>query len=144
EQLEKIQFGDLVTEKKEKAADFEVSDDKGAHVVAADAGGKPLFDGWIGKSVSGFTMIRPANKDQVWQATGLFKYTYAREPKAWRDHAMLSFNKDDVKRLTVESAVQQSTQKIVLERLPPAAAAPGDKPADKPAPEAKWKVVEST
>src|SRR5437870_12717954 len=60
EQLEKIAFADLVSEKKDRFADYEVSDDKGAHVVAKDAGGKPLFDGWIGKSAAGFTMVRPA------------------------------------------------------------------------------------
>src|SRR4051812_36623552 len=33
EQLEKLSFGDLVTEKKEKFTEMEVGDDKGAHVV---------------------------------------------------------------------------------------------------------------
>src|SRR5262245_17694335 len=46
EQLEKLQFGDLVTEKKEKFADLEVSDDKGAHVIARGDGGKVLLDAW--------------------------------------------------------------------------------------------------
>lgn len=139
EQLEKTQFGDLVTEKKERFADLEVSEEKGAHVVARDGGGKVLLDAWIGKSVSGFTMVRPADKDQVWQATGIFKYTYAKDTKNWRDHTVLSFGRDDTDRLAVEAGAQ----KVVLEKLPPPADAAKDN--DKAAAtEAKWKVVEST
>lgn len=139
DQLEKIGFADIVTEKKDKHADLEVSEDKGAHVVAKDGAGKALFDAWIGKSASGFTMVRPQGKDVVWQATGLFKYTYAKEAKQWRDHAVLAFNKDDATRLTVEAA----GQKLALEKVPSAQpAAEKDKPA--PPQEARWKVIEST
>jgi hypothetical protein len=142
EQLEKLSWGDLVTQKKEKQAELEVSDDRGAHVVAKDAAGKVLFDGWIGKSASGFTMVRPAgsfDKGEAWQATGLFKYTYAREAKAWRDHTILDFNKDDASRL----AVEHGGEKLVLEKVTPPAP---DK--DKPEPnkakeEARWRVVDA-
>lgn len=138
EQLEKIGYGDLVTEKPEKFEDLEVSDGKGAHVVAKDGAGKALFDGWIGKSVSGFTMVRPSAKPEVWQATGLYKYTYARDAKSWRDHTMLDFNKDDVSRLTVEAG----GQKLVLDKV---AAAADDKPKPgEPPQETRWKVVEAT
>ena len=139
DQLEKVGFGDLVTEKKEKFADLEVSDDKGVHVVARGDGDKVLFDGWIGKAVSGFTMVRPGGKDQAWQATGLFKYTFSKEAKVWRDHVILSFSRDDASRL----AVEQAGQKLVLDKLPPPAADKDGEPP-KPAPEARWKVVEST
>ncbi len=130
EQLEKLGFGDVVTENAGKFGELEVSDDKGAHVIARGDGGKVLFDAWLGKSSSGFTMLRPTGKQEVWQASGLFKYTFAKEPKQWRDHTVLDVNKDEVGKLTVEG----DGQKLVLERIPP---------AEKNA-EAKWKVVEST
>jgi hypothetical protein len=139
DQLEKAAFGDLVTVKKVMFADLEVRDEKGVHVVARGDGGKGLFDGWVGKAVSGFTMVRPGGKDQVWQATGLFKYTFAKESKVWRDHVILSFARDDTSRL----AVEQAGQRLILEKLPPPAADKDGEPA-KPAPEARWKVVEST
>jgi hypothetical protein len=140
EQLEKISFGDLVTQKAEKFEDLEVSDGKGAHVVAKDAGGKVLFDGWIGKSVAGFTMVRPGDKAEVWQATGLYKYTYGREAKAWRDHTIFEFNKDDVSRLAIEGG----GQKLVLEKVPSEKkdATPEGQP--KLPQEARWKVMDAT
>ncbi|MSP62323.1 MAG: DUF4340 domain-containing protein [Myxococcales bacterium] len=130
EQLEKTTYGDIVTELPAKHAEFEVSDDKGAHVVAKDAAGKVLFDALLGKATSGFTMLRPAGKNEVWQASGLFKYTYAKDAKGWRDHTIFEFTKDDVSKLVVEAG----TQKLVLEKI-----AATDKAAD-----AKWKVLESS
>jgi hypothetical protein len=130
EQLEKTTFADVVTENTEKFKDLEVSDDKGAHVIARGEGGKVLFDAWLGKSSSGFTMLRPAGKNEVWQAANLFKYTYAKDPKQWRDHTILDFSRDDVSRLEVAAGAQ----KLVLDRIPP---------PDKTS-EAKWKVVEAS
>jgi hypothetical protein len=130
EQLEKIGFGDIVTENAAKFADLEVSDDKGAHVIARGDGGKVLFDAWLGKSGSGFTMLRPTGKNEVWQASGLFKYTYAKESKVWRDHMVVEVPKEDVTKLAVEGG----GQKLALERIPP---------AEKNG-ESKWKVLESS
>jgi hypothetical protein len=128
--LGKLGFADTVTENVEKQAELGVADGKGAHIVVKDAGGKTLADLLIGKSVGGFTMVRVAGHKEVWQATGLFPYTIAREPKAWRDHTVFDFALADVEKLTVESP----GQKLVLEKLP----ADKDKPGDN-----QWKIVES-
>lgn len=135
DQLEKLKFGDPVTTKPERYADLEVSDDKGTHVVAKDAAGKVLLDGWIGKSVSGYTMFRLAGQNEVWQTTGVQKYAFARDLKGWRDKTVIEVAKADVTKLTVENA----GQKIVLEKIPPADAAAKEKPS-----EVKWKVLESS
>lgn len=150
EQLAKITWGDVVSVRKEKHADLGVSDDKGIHVVAKDASGKALFDGWLGKSVSGFTMARPAGsfakgEGEVWQASGIQRYAYAKDAKSWRDHAMLSFERGDVEKL----AVSAGGQSIELEKLPPEGNTDGkkdDKDSGKPKPPiaAKWKVTQST
>lgn len=148
EQLAKIAWGDVVTERKAKHADLGVSDDKGIHVVAKDTSGKALFDGWLGKSVSGFTMVRPAGpftqgEGEVWQASGIQRYAYAKDAKSWRDHAMLSFKREDVQKL----AVSAGGQSIELEKLP-AEGGKNDKKDDKakstPPVAAKWKVTQST
>src|SRR6185503_2001236 len=69
--LEKLSFGDIVTENKDKHEELGVVDGKAAHLVAKSASGATLADLIIGKAISGFTMVRPAGKDEVWQATGL-------------------------------------------------------------------------
>lgn len=130
EQLEKLSFGDLVTEQPANFANLEVSDDKGAHVVARGDGGKVLLDAWMGKSVSGFTLLRPTGKNEVWQSTGAFRYTFAKDAQALRDHAIVDVARDDIKRVTLEGG----GQKVVLEQVPA---------AEKNA-EATWKVIEST
>ena len=126
----KLSFADTVTESAEKHGELGVADGKGAHLVVKDASGKALADLLIGKSVGGFTMVRVVGKNEVWQATGIFPYTIAREPKMWRDHTIFDFAPADVDKLTVESP----GQKLVLEKLP----ADKDKPND-----TQWKIVES-
>ena len=92
--LEKLSFGDIVTENKEKHEELGVADGKAARLVAKGASGT-LADLIIGKAISGFTMVRPAGKDEVWQATGLYGYMLSRDPKAWRDHGIFSFTAAD-------------------------------------------------
>lgn len=128
--LGKLGFADTVTENPEKQAELGVADGKGAHVVVKDAGGKTLADLLIGKSVGGFTMVRVAGQKEVWQATGFYPYSIAREPKGWRDHTVFDFALADVEKLSVESP----GQKLLLEKLP----ADKDKPGDN-----QWKIVES-
>lgn len=132
DQLERLTFGDVVTENATRFADFEVDEQKGAHVVAKDGAGKVLLDGWLGKAVAGYTMFRPAGKNEVWQAGNVFKYALSRDLMSWRDHTLLDFKVEDVSKLEVEG----DGQKIALERMPP---------PDKEKPwAAKWKVLEST
>ncbi len=130
DQLEKVSFGDIVTENAAKFGDLEVNAEKGAHVVAKDGASKVLFDAWMGKATAGFTMLRPAAKNEVWQAGALTKYTFARDAKGWRDHTVFEFGREDVTQLTVEAG----GEKLRLEKIPPA-----DKNAD-----AKWKVAEGS
>ncbi|HEX2570177.1 MAG TPA: DUF4340 domain-containing protein [Polyangia bacterium] len=132
DQLERLSFGDILTENPARFADFEVDDKKGAHVVVKDGAGKVLLDGWLGKAVAGYTMFRPAGKNEVWQAANIFKYALVRDLMSWRDHTLLDFKVDDVTKLEVEG----EGQKVALERVP---SPDKDKPWA-----AKWKVLEST
>lgn len=137
EALEKVRFGDLVTQKKDRHVEFEVSDDKAVHVVAKDSGGATVADLFIGKATGSATMVRVAGKDDVWQALDLYASTYKREGKTWREHAVYDLKADEVEKLTI----QGGGTKVTLARVPPAAGADG-KPGNQSIHEAKWKITE--
>lgn len=130
EGIERLTFADTVTDKKDKHEELGVAEGKAQRLVVKNASGNLLADLLIGKSVAGYTMVRPAGKDEVWQATGLYGYMLNREPKGWREHAVFQgVTANDVEKLSIESA----GHKLVLEK----GAAEGDKPAE-------WKIAEAT
>lgn len=137
EALEKVKWGDVTTQQKERFADLEVSDDKAVHVVGKDGSGAVLCDLYLGKSVNSSTMVRIAGKDEVWQASDLFTSTFKKDNKSWREHAVFDLKADDAEKVTLSAG----GNKVVLERLP-APAAEGNKPAAHSIYEAKWKIVE--
>lgn len=137
EALEKVRWGDLVTQQKTKHAEFEVSDDKAVHVVAKDSGGAVLADLYIGKASGSATMVRIAGKDDVWQALDLYASTYKREGKTWRDHSIYDLKADDAEKLVIVGG----GTKVSLERIAPPQGADG-KPGSQNIYEAKWKIVE--
>ena len=137
EALEKVRWGDLVTQQKTKHAEFEVSDEKAVHIVAKDSGGAVLADLYIGKASGNATMVRVAGKDDVWQALDLYASTYKREGKTWRDHGIYDLKADDAEKLVIVGG----GTKVSLERVAPAAGADG-KPGSQNIYEAKWKIAE--
>lgn len=74
EVLEKLEFGNVVSDQKAKHAEFEV-DDKGLKVVVKK-GEQVLAELLVGKSVGGNTLVRVPGKDDVWQALGSIKYNF--------------------------------------------------------------------
>lgn len=137
EALEKVRWGDLVTQQKSRHAEFEVSDDKAVHVVAKDSGGAVLADLYIGKASGNATMVRVAGKEDVWQALDLYASTYKREGKTWRDHGIFDLKADDAEKLSI----QGGGTKVSLARVPAAAGADG-KPGSQSIYEAKWQIAE--
>ena len=137
EALEKVRWGDLVTQQKGRHAEFEVSDDKAVHVVAKDTGGAVLADLYIGKASGSATMVRVGGKDDVWQALDLYASTFKRESKTWRDHGIYDLKADDAEKLVITGG----GTKVTLERVPAAAGADG-KPGSQNIYEAKWRVSE--
>jgi len=126
--LEKMSFGDLVSTEKAKLADLGVEEGKSPRVTLKNQS-TTIADFFVGKSISGFTMIRPAGKDEVWQGSGIFPYMLNRDSSGWRDHVVFELAQNDVTQVTVESG----GAKLALTR-------DGDgKGAD-----TKWKVTEST
>jgi len=137
EALEKIKWGDITTQQKERHADLEVSDDKAVHVVAKDTGGAVLADLYIGKTTGSSTMIRVAGKDDVWQASDISTSYFKKDGKSWREHAIFDLKADDAQKVTLSGG----GAKAVLERIP-APATEANKPASTSIYDAKWKIVE--
>lgn len=137
EALEKMKWGDITTQQKERHGDLEVSDDKAVHVVAKDSGGGVLADLYLGKVAGSATMVRVAGKDEVWQVADLYASNFKKEGKSWREHTVFDLKAEEAEKLTLKGGGTQ----IKLERLPPQNGADGKPQAG--IFEAKWKVVES-
>lgn len=111
--LEKLSFGDVVTENEAKHEEFGVAEGKAARLVAKGAAGKPLLDLHVGKTVGSFTMVRAAGTKAVWQAAGVSAGVLNKDASSWRDHTILTFVATDADKLTVESA---AGSRLVVER----------------------------
>jgi hypothetical protein len=125
----KMEASDLVTDKKDKHAEFDIDDAKGVHVVAKKAD-KVVADIVLGKSVGPGTMVRLAGKDPVWQATGITRYTFDKLPIDWRDKSITTFTAADAER--IELASKDGGKAVVK------------KTGAKNGSEDKWEVVESS
>jgi hypothetical protein len=129
EALSKIDFGNIVSDQKNRQTEFELGDD--GLRVKVKKGETVLADLRIGKTTNQMTMIRVEGKNDVWAATGLFKYQFDKDTSAWRDKTITGFEDKDAEKLQVTS---KSGSKIVLSKPAPRDAGP--------APE--WQVVESS
>ncbi len=101
EGLGKMDVSDLVSEQKTKQAEFEVDDKSGLHVVVKAKGNKVLADLTVGKSTGPGTMVRPAGKDEIWQATGISRYLFDKTPSDWRDKSLTTFTQADAEQIDV-------------------------------------------
>ena len=103
EKVEKLEFGDLVTEQQAKHAVYEVDDKSGLRVIVSD-GKKNLADFYLGKVVDDHTMFRLAGKKEVHQVVGSQKYAFEREVKNWRKREIIEFKQDQARKLELSSA----------------------------------------
>lgn len=108
--LEELQFGDLITERKEKHLAFEVTKEKAVRVQVSD-GKASLADFYLGKSESGFTMFRLHGEDKVHQAVGFLRSTFDKEPRLWRDRRISSAKRDDVRQVSFATPAGTATLK---------------------------------
>jgi hypothetical protein len=103
EKIEALTFDGTVTDRADKHIDFEVVEDKGVHVVAKK-GGAVLADFLIGKIAGGMTMFRVNGKNDVWRAVGSLRFVFGKETKNWRDHEVITFKRDEVEKVELETA----------------------------------------
>jgi hypothetical protein len=129
EGLGKLEATDLVTEQPAKQAEFEVDAEKGLHLVAKK-GDTVLADFILGKSTGPGTMVRSSGKNEIWQATGITKYTFDKTSADWRDKSITTFTAADAERIDVAA---QDGSKIAVKKT-----------GGKQGSEDKWEVVESS
>jgi uncharacterized protein DUF4340 len=130
EGLGKMDVSSLVSEKKEKHAEFELDDQKGIHLVVKAKGGKVLADVIVGKSTGPGTMVRVSGKDEIWQASGVSRYLFDKSPADWRDKSISTFTAGDAERIEV---LAKDGGKTILK-----------KSGSKVGTEDGWEVVESS
>jgi len=130
EGVKKMDVSDLVTEKKEKQAEFEVDDKSGIHLVVKSKDGKVLADLIVGKSTGPGTMVRPAGKNEVWQATGISRYMFDKNAGDWRDKSLTTFTQNDAEQIEV---LAKDGGKAIVKKT-----------GEKVGTEDKWVVVESS
>jgi hypothetical protein len=126
--IEKLEFGGILSAEKSRQNEFEVGE--GSLRVAVKKGDKLLADVHVGKPANDQTMMRLEGKDEVWAATGLYKYQFDKDTLAWRDKHISMFDVKDAEKIEI---VSKTGGRIVLTR-----------PAPKDAGEApEWRAVES-
>jgi hypothetical protein len=136
EAIEKLDFGDIVTDQKAKQAEFEVGDD-GLRVVAKK-GATSLGELIIGKAVGAGTMVRVPGKDEIWQANGSIRFTFDKSDADWRDKSITTFTASDAEKIDIKSKTGGT---IALQK---AAKKSDGKADDKSAGNDDWSVVTST
>jgi hypothetical protein len=129
--IEKLNLSGLVTEQKSKQGEFQVDDANAVHVVAkaGKQAGKVLVDMFVGKASGSGTMVRPAGKDDVWQASGSIRYTFDKSPADWRDRSVTTYAAADAEKLDVKA---KDGSKITLTKK------------GKEGSEDKWEVADSS
>jgi len=102
EAVEKLEFGSVVSDQKEKQTEFEV-DDKGLK-VAIKKGDQILGELLIGKSAGGNTLVRVPGKNEIWQGLGSFKYNFDRDTTGWRDKTITKFDQAEAEKIDLVSS----------------------------------------
>lgn len=129
EGLGKMDVNDLVTDQAAKQSDFQVDDKDGIHVVVKhDA--QVLADLIVGKSAGAGTMVRLPGKNEIWQASGISRFTFDKAPADWRDKSITTFPVADAEKLNV---VAKTGAKVALKKT-------GTKEGN----EDKWQVVDAS
>ena len=129
ESLGKMDVSDLVTEQPSKQSEFQVDDKEGVRVVAKhDA--QVLADVIVGKSVGAGTMVRLPGKNEIWQASGLNRFTFDKPASDWRDKSITTFTAADAQKLEVAA---KDGAKLSLKKT-----------GTKEGSEDKWQVVDAT
>jgi hypothetical protein len=101
EAVEKLDFGDVVTDQKAKQTEFEVGDD--GLRIAAKKGATVLGELIIGKALGAGTMVRVPGKDEIWQANGSIRFTFDKSDTDWRDKSITTFTAADAEKIDIKS-----------------------------------------
>jgi hypothetical protein len=134
EAIEKLEFGDVVSDQKAKHAEFEVDEGKALKVIVKK-GDQVLTEFLIGKSVGGNTLVRVPGKDETWTGLGSFRYNFDRDATNWRDKLITKFTLGDAERIEVKGRGRGSGSAAAAEQARIVVKSDGGD---------KWSVVESS
>jgi len=102
DKIEKLEFGDLITEQISKQSEYEVDEKGGVHIILSD-GKETLADFYLGKVIDDFTTFRLSKSSQIYQAVSSLRYIFERELKNWRNRTILEFKQEDVRSLEIKT-----------------------------------------
>src|SRR4051812_2029684 len=100
ENLKTLKATELIDSSKANYAKYELSDDKAMHAVFSK-GSAVALDLYFGESGGRGQMTRIGGKDGVYAIKGYSSFLYQREPKGWRDMAILKFEDPDVTNVNI-------------------------------------------
>jgi hypothetical protein len=106
--LAKLEFLDLVTDRRARHAELEVDDaGKGVRVIAGASAAParpPLLDLIVGKAENGATMVRLSGRDEVWQVTGEIRELFDKATFDWRDRTITAFDAREARALEIRAS----------------------------------------
>jgi hypothetical protein len=100
--LAELRLVRVVANEPDNYARLQVDDANAVRVVARDDGAT-LADLKVGKYANGMTMIRVADRQEVFGASGSLRYAFDRELKSWRNRKVLSIEPSDVQSVRFQS-----------------------------------------
>ena len=100
--LKELKIKDTIAKTGDLYAQYDLTDEKGVHVVAYKGADKAI-DLYFGKSGSRGQVVRIGGKDGVYVASGYSSYLYTREVKNWRERTIVKFEDANAIGVTVEN-----------------------------------------
>ena len=100
--LKDLKIKDTIAKTGDLYAQYDLTDDKGVHVVAYKGADKAI-DLYFGKSGSRGQVVRIGGKDGVYVGGGYSAYLYTREVKNWRERTIVKFEDANAIGVTVEN-----------------------------------------
>jgi hypothetical protein len=107
--LSNVQVEDAISDRAERAADFEVTDASGTRVTAIDKKGKPWADALFGKQAPNFTNVYFRYPDQptVYLARGLVRGELGTvKLEEWRQKDLVDIAETDMQQITLTTKGQ--------------------------------------
>lgn len=90
----------VVTRKKDKWDDYEVSDSTGVQLTLLGKDDEKLAEWLVGRASQGLTYIRRSDDEVVYAVDGNIRSKVAKDFNHWRDRTFLKVNKEEISRLT--------------------------------------------
>jgi len=104
--LKQVQLEDEISERADRASEYEVDASSGLHVTLQDAKGTMLASGIFGKQApdASHVYFRYPDKPMVYLARGLMRGELGRaDPNSWRSHELVSIAETKIQKILLSS-----------------------------------------